>query len=181
MSLLRLAAHALAYHGDETAFRILPELLVAGGFLTDDEPSAVVARVEPFRRRDSGAIGAVEPHPRPHFDERSALRQFWRFLVFDPNQGNALIVLENTDGTDGYCVSGFGLANRPPIPGGEHHQADYYRWRKDHGGEDDQGFLQRLSFRKRECNETLSSKKAILSTGSGTWNLRLARDKPVVW
>lgn len=121
---LRLSADALAYHIRECGFWPFAELVVVGGFLGNDEASAVVAGVEPFRGGRSDSAGAVEAHAGAHFDERSALRQFCRFLVFDPDEGEPLVVLEDADRTDGNFIAGFGLADGMPISGGQDDQAD---------------------------------------------------------
>ena len=176
--LFGLAADVLADEGDETAFGTLSKLVVVGCFLAHYEASAVVARVEPYRRRGGGPAGAVKSHTRAHFDEGPPLRKFCRFLVLDPDQGEPLIVLEDADGTDRDFVASFGLADGPPVPGGEDYQADYEHRCQHDGSKNDEGFFQ-CCLVGTDCNETLSSKKPFLSTGDRT--LRSRSSVLVLW
>jgi methylated-DNA-[protein]-cysteine S-methyltransferase len=153
-----LAADVLTDEADETALGHLAELLVVGGFLADHESSAVIARVEPFACRRCGADGAIKPHPRTHFDERTTLRKFCRFFEFHADQGDPLIVLENADGTHGHFIASFGLADGSPVPGREDHQTDHQHRRQHYGNKNNEGFLQRC-FRKAELQrDTLFEK-----------------------
>jgi hypothetical protein len=162
--LLALAADALADEICKAAFRILAELVVVRGFLADHEASAMIAGVEPFRGGRRHAAGAIEAHPRPHFDERPALRKFCGLFEFHPYQRKPLIILEHSNGTDRHLIAAFGLADAAPVPGGQYPQADDEH---DHdNGDNDKGFFQRRFFPKRQLQEPLSSKKAILSTAS---------------
>ena len=154
-----MAADAPADQGDEPAFGILAELIVVSCFFADDEPSAAVAGIKPFRRRGGGPVGAVEAHARAHFDERPALRKFCRFLEFNANQGDALIVLENANGADRYLVASFSLADRAPVSGGEDDQADHQHRRQYDGPKNNEGFFQRSIFPKRKLQrDTLVEK-----------------------
>ena len=154
-----MAADALADQGDEPAFGILAELIVVSCFFADDEPSAAVAGIKPFRRRGGGPVGAVEAHAGAHFDERPALRKFCRCLEFNADQGDALIVLENADGTDRYLVASFGLADGAPVSGGEDDQANHQHRRQYDGPNNDEGFFQRSIFPKRKLQrDTLVEK-----------------------
>jgi hypothetical protein len=131
----------LAHEVDEPAFRKIAELVVVGGFLADDEAPAVVAGVEPYRGGGGGAAAAVEAHASAHFDERSTLRKVCRFLIFDADQCQPLIILEDPDGADGDFIAGFGLPDAAPVPSRPDDQADYEHQR--HHGENDKGFFQR--------------------------------------
>lgn len=173
-----MAADILTDHGDEAAFGILAELIVVGGFLADDESSAVIAGVKPYRRGGGGASDAVKSYARAHFDEGSALRQFCRFLVLDPDQGDPLIVLEDTDGTDRDFIASFGLADEPPVSGSEHHQADHEHRCQHDGSKNDEGFFQRC-FRKGELQrDTLVEKGASVNRLGNSQSRGLA---PVLW
>ena len=154
-----MAADALADQGDEPAFGILAELIVVSCFFADDEPSAAVAGIKPFRRRGGGPVGAVEAHAGAHFDERPALGKFCRLLEFNPDQGDALIVLENADGTDRYLVASFAPADGAPVSGGEDDQANHQHRRQYDGPNNDEGFFQRSIFPKRKLQrDTLVEK-----------------------
>jgi len=158
-----LAADVLADEAHKSSFGSFAELVIVGRFLADYETSTAIARVEPFRRRGGGAVGAVKPHPRPHFNEWSALGKFCRLLEFNADQRDPLIVLENVQRTDGYSIPTFGLTNGSPIPCGKDRHADDQHWGEDDCGKNDEGFFQ-VCFCKTGGNETLSSKKAFLST-----------------
>lgn len=128
---LHLAADVLADQVDEAALRALAKLIVMRGLLAHHEASAMVAGVEPFCCGCGGAAAAVETYARAHFDERSALRKFCRFLVLDPNQRHALIVLQHAHGTDRDRIAGFRLADGSPVAGREYHGDHEYRGEYD--------------------------------------------------
>jgi len=178
-----LAADALADQGDEPAFGILAELIVVSCFFADDEPSAAVAGIKPFRRRGGGPVGAVEAHAGAHFDERPALGKFCRFLEFNPDQGDALIVLENADGTDRYLVASFAPADGAPVSGGEDDQANHQHRRQYDGPNNDEGFFQRSIFPKRKLQrDTLVEKGRSVNQFRPRGPRGTSRDSPcVLW
>ena len=117
----------------EAALGALPKLVVVRGFLADHEASASIARLEPDGCGRRGSTAAIEAYPRAHLDERSALREFGRFFVFDAYQGQALVVLEDANGADRDLVSSFSLPDGVPVSGSQN-QTDHKHGRQDHGG-----------------------------------------------
>lgn len=113
--LLCLAADILADEVDEAAFGSLAELIVAGSFLADHKPAAMVATVKPQGRRSRSAARAVKPHPSPEFDEGTALREVRRVFVFYAHQRRTLILSEYTDRTHRDLISGLGLSDLLPL------------------------------------------------------------------
>lgn len=171
LELLSLAADVPADEVDEAAFGIFSELVVVIGFLADDEPSAAVAGVKPFRGGRGDAAATVEAHAGPHFDKRSTLRQLRRLFVLDLDQGEPLVVPEDADRTDRNFIAGRGLADGVPVSGGQGHQAHHDHWREHDGGENKEEFFHCWDFGfpgdflpVQKCDDTLSSKNPILST-----------------
>ena len=141
--LLTLAADVFADQVGETAFGVLSELIVVRGFLADDKASAVVAGVKPFGRGSGSAAGTVEAHAGAHFHKWSTLRKFSRLFVLDAYQCQPLVVLKDTNRTDGDFVAALGETDRVPIPSGPSHEThDEYR-REHNGRENNKGFFQR--------------------------------------
>ena len=116
--LLGLATDALANQIGEAAFRSLAELVIVRSFLADDKPSAAIPGVKPFRARCCRSVTAVKTYAGPHLDKGSALRKFSRLLEFHADQGETLIVFEDTNGTDRHFVARFSQADGAPISGG---------------------------------------------------------------
>ena len=85
--LLALAADVVQDEVTEAAFWCLAEVVVASCLLAHDGAAAVIAGIEPLCRRVSGAAGAVEPNPRAHLYERTALGKLCRFFVLYPHEG----------------------------------------------------------------------------------------------
>jgi hypothetical protein len=133
-----------------------------GGLLADDESSAVVATVEPFRGRYGTAASAIKTHSCAQFDEWAALGKLGRVSVFDPHQRRALIVSEYADGTDGDLVPGFGLSDGLPFSGGTN-ECHYQDGREDYR-EDEEGFFQ-CKFPKHQFAAILWGMRAFLSIG----------------
>ena len=82
-NLLCLAADIFADQVHEATFGSLAELIVAGGFLADHKPAAMIATVKPQGRRSRRAACAVKTYPRPQFDEGTALREMRRVFVLN--------------------------------------------------------------------------------------------------
>src|ERR1700693_4378748 len=117
-SLLALAADTLADERDEAAFGILAELVVPGCLFAYDDAPTTITRVKPFSRRHSRSAVTVEAYAGPHLDKGSALGKFSRLLEFHADQGETLIVFEDTNGTDRHFVARFSQADGAPISGG---------------------------------------------------------------
>jgi len=135
-------------------------LIVVAGFLADHESSRMVSGIEPFASGRRLSARTSKPHPGPHFHEWPALGERRRLLIFDPDQRQALIVLEDSYRTDRNLITSLGLADSSPVSGRQnkiHHQ----NRGKDHGSEDEEGFSQDLSL-----SSGLSGIRPILSTGS---------------
>src|SRR5262249_37164325 len=115
-------------------FRAFAEFVVVRGFFADDEAPAVVAGVEPFGTGSGASICAVESNAGAHFDEGSALRKISRLFILDADKGCPLIILENTNGTDGDFVASFGLSDGVPFSGSAQ-QGDYYHRSENHNRE----------------------------------------------
>jgi len=99
------------------------------------------------------------------------LRQLGRLFVLHFDQGEPLVVLEDANRADGDGIAGLSLANGPPIAGSQGHQAHHDCWREHDGGENEEEFFHCWDFGfpggfrpGQKCNDTLSSKKTILST-----------------
>jgi hypothetical protein len=162
--LLALSTDALAYKVSETTFGGLAELIVMGSFLADDEAPAVVARIEPFGGGGGDAARTIETDTGAHLDEGSALRESCRLLVFDADQGNALIVFEDARRADGDLVASFSLADGMPISCGAQSESNQQHWRERYYGKNEEGFFHLLSPQAKEnWSHTLWGKKAILS------------------
>lgn len=141
--LLTLAADVFADQLGEAAFEVLAELIVVRGLLTDHESAAVVAGVKPFGCGSGSSAGTVEAHTGAHFHKWPALRKFRRFFVFDANQCQPLVVLQDTNGTDGDFVAALSETDGVPISSGPSHETHDQNRREHNGREHDKGFFQR--------------------------------------
>lgn len=140
--LFTLATDALADQVGKAAFRVLAEFAVVRSFFADDVAAAVIAGVEPHGGRGGDASRAVEVDTGTHLYERSSLRQMGGIFVFDANQGDALVLLENADGADRHGVAGTGLSDRVPFPRGDRGKTEHQHRGQHDGGEDEEGFFQ---------------------------------------
>ena len=95
-----LLANVLADHLAKPALGRLPELIVTFGFLADHQLAAAIAGVKPFVARNAVAGLAVEPHPRPHFHERTTLGKTGRLFELHSHPGGAHIVFQNPHRAD---------------------------------------------------------------------------------
>ena len=128
--LLTLAADVFADQVGEAAFGVLAELIVVRGFLAYDKATAVVAGVKPFSGRSGSAAGTVEAHAGTHLNKWPTLRKFRRLLVLDAHQCQPLVVLKDTNGTDGDFVAALSETDGVPISSGPSHKTHDQNWRK---------------------------------------------------
>jgi hypothetical protein len=159
--LLRLAAHTLADQIDEAALGRFAKLIVIFRFLADNETTAVVTAVEPFRCGSGETVGAVKPDSRAHFDKRSALRQLRRLFEFPTHQSRSLIILENTDRAHRDFVAGFGLSDRAPVSGSQ--KEAHCKYRGEHHRSYKKGLFQNLRSRGTPFRPLLCGIRRILS------------------
>src|SRR3954453_19804288 len=113
--LLGLAADVLADQLPEAAFRSLSELVVVRRLLAHHEAPATVAGIEPLRSRSGSAVRTIEPYPRAHLDEGTALWKLSWFFVFDAHEYRALVILQHPNRTHGNFIASFGLSDGSPL------------------------------------------------------------------
>jgi hypothetical protein len=131
--LLSLAADVLADQIGEAAFEVLAKLIVVSGFLADHEASAMVAGIKPFCCGSGSAAGAVEAYAGAHFHKWPTLRKFRWFLVLHAHQRQPLVVLKDTNRTDGDFVAALCETDGVPISSGPGHET-HDEHRREHNG-----------------------------------------------
>src|SRR5215469_13207510 len=109
------------------------------------EASAVITAIKPFGAGSCLTVAAVKPHPCPHFDKRSALRQLSRFFEFHADQCASLVILENPHRAHRDFVAGFGLPDCTPLSGSQ--EQGGCNDRGEHDCSDKKGLFQSLRSR----------------------------------